>query len=102
MKAKLKDGVSPDVVDLTIVVIEPVGEQLKAICYTNLDIAKAPVYIPKPGLQYASKRADCLRVRLVGHAFFPLEVRQYWAGRGPVKPSAAALKIAANPTAIMY
>jgi hypothetical protein len=102
MKAKLKDGLSPDVVDLTIVVIEPVGEHLKAICYTNLDIAKAPVYVPKPGLRFAGKREDCVKVRLVGHAFFPLEVRLYWAGRGPVKPSAAALKMAANPTAIMY
>jgi hypothetical protein len=102
MKEKLKQGLTPDVVDLTIVVIHPVGERVNAICYTNLDIAKAPVYIPKPGLQYAMKREDCVKVRLVGHAFFPVEVRKYWAGRGSVPPSAAALKIAANPAAVMY
>lgn len=102
MKEKLEQGLTPDVVDVTIVVIHPVGERVEAICYTNLDIAKAPVYVPKPGLQYASKRDDCVKVRLVGHAFFPLEVRKYWAGRGGVAPSAAARRIAANPSAVMY
>jgi hypothetical protein len=35
MKAKLQDGVSPDVVDLTIIVIERLGEHCKAIGYTH-------------------------------------------------------------------
>lgn len=102
MKEKLNQGLTPDVVDLTIVVIHPVGERLNAICYTNLDIAKAPVYVPKPGLQYATKREDCVKLRVVGHAFFPVEVRKYWAGRGSVPPSVAAQKIAANPSSVMY
>ena len=102
MKEKLKQGMSPDVVDLTIVVIDPVGERVPAICYTNLDIGRAPVYVPKPGLRFAGKRDDCVKVRQVGHAFFPIEVRKYWAGRGSVPASSAALRLAANPSAVRY
>lgn len=102
MRDKLKSGLTPDVVCLTIVVIEPVGEAGKVVMYTNLDIAKAPVYVPKPGIRYPGKREECTRVRLVGHAFFPIEVRTYWAGLGSIGPSEAARRIAANPSAVRY
>lgn len=102
MKEKLKSGLTPDVVSLTIVVIEPVGEVYKVQMYTNLEIGRAPVYAPKPGIKYPSKREDCVKVRSVGHAFFPIEVRTYWAGLGSIGPSEAAKKIAMNPSAVRY
>ena len=67
-----------------------------------MDIAKISIYKAKAGFQYANKLEQCEKVKLLGHSFIPLEVRKYWAGRGPVKPSPAALKIDADPQSILY
>lgn len=103
MNAKLAVKQMPDVIDLTIVVLDPVGLSSDYVFYTNLDIAKANFYTGKPGLQgYPKKRADCVTEGQIGHAAIPYSVREFWAARGPVKPSPAAEKIAANPSAVRY
>ena len=103
MNAKLAVKQIPDVIDITIVVLEPVGLSSDYVFYTNLDIAKAYFYGAKPGLQgYPKKRADCVTEGQVGQASIPYSVREFWAARGSVKPSPAALKIAAKPSAVRY
>ena len=103
MNAKLAVKQIPDVIDITIVVLEPVGLSSDYVFYTNLDIAKANFYVAKPGLQgYPKKRADCVTAGQVGQAAIPYSIREFWATRGPVKPSPAAERIASDPAAVRY
>ena len=103
MNARLSAGKIPDVIDITIVVLEPVGDSCAYRFYTNLQIASAHFYKARPGLQgYPKTRADCVLDGCVGHAALPFKVRMFWNDRGPVKPSPAALKIAADPSEVRY
>jgi hypothetical protein len=103
MDAKLAAGRVPDVIDITIVVLEPVGSSCTYRFYTNLELAKASFYKARHGLQgYPKTRADCVLDGVVGHARIPFSIRRFWSDRGPVKPSPAALKIASDPSSVRY
>lgn len=103
MNARLEAGAVPDVIDITIVVLEPVGSNLSYQFFTNLEIGHAPFYKAKPQFApYPKNRDQCDRSGVVGHAAFPYKVREFWASRGQVKPSPAAERIAKDPSAVRY
>ncbi|GDX51683.1 hypothetical protein LBMAG27_07300 [Bacteroidota bacterium] len=110
MNKKLSVGVTPDVCDITIAVINPVNwPSLKVKLYTNADICRIPIVVSKNlgkdknGWDIRpTKREEVKMTKTVGSGKIPITVRNYWEQKGTVLHSAAAREVESNPRSVVY
>jgi hypothetical protein len=90
MEAQIKNRQTPDVTDITIVVIEPKHLEHRSVAaFTNNEISMIPIV--RPVIDRINGRNDCT---IDNRVALSARVREYWTLRGHKQPSAAATKIA--------
>ena len=89
MEAQIKKRQTPDVTDITIVVIEPKHLENRSVAaFTNNEISMIPIVRP---IQYRiNGRDDCT---IDSRVALSARIREYWTLRGHKQASAAATKI---------
>lgn len=91
MKQQIEKNMTPNVTDLTIVVIEPWDLNDQPIkTFTNKDITFIPIVCPAPGKRFIDGRNSCTKDRLFN---ISETVWKYWSERGPKPESWAAINI---------
>ncbi|WP_375444808.1 hypothetical protein [uncultured Fibrella sp.] len=92
MSEQIAKGKTPNVQDITIVVLDPVGLAEDCKCFTNLDIGRINIVKNSSANAWISGRQDC-GVTGQLNSIIPVRVKSYWMERGPQPLSRAALKI---------
>jgi hypothetical protein len=95
MKSQLDQGKTPDVTDISIIVLDPVREAGNTKIFQNREIGKIGLIIksvPDSESKWIRGKDDCVSVGKL-ESLIPSVVNRFWMDRRTPSPSAAARKI---------
>jgi hypothetical protein len=98
MASQLAERKTPDVTDISMIVLDPVGLPGEYKIFQNLEIGRIGVVIkgvPDSVSKWIRGRQDCVSVGDLG-SLIPVRVKAFWMTRPTPLPSPAARKIAAD------